>query len=127
MITGLNGFFYKLYPVPLIKQLNINQIFIGVLSLTIIFFILFKERIANIRKQFLAGTDLTVAALILFIYIAAQFINLQTSYKISDTLLRSFLVYLFYKIIVVISPKYHLPLYYLSFGIAVIAIARSLF
>ena len=97
------------------------------MSFMIIVFVLFKERIANIRQQFLNGTDLTVAVMIMFVYLAAQFINLPESYRISDTLLRSFLVFLIYKIIVAVLPKYHLPLYYLSFFIAVIAIAKSLF
>jgi UDP-GlcNAc:undecaprenyl-phosphate GlcNAc-1-phosphate transferase len=126
-ITGFNGFFYKLYPVPIISKININQIFIIILSGMVIFFTLFKERIANVRNQFLTGTDLTLAVLILFIYIAVQFINLPESYKISDTLLRSFLVFLFYKIIVVLKPKIHFPLYYISFLVAVIAVLKSLF
>ena len=127
IITGFNGFFYKLYPVPIIAQININQIFIMTLAGMIIFFVLFKERIANIRQQFLTGTDLTIAVLILFIYLAVQIINLPESYKVSDTLLRSFLVFLFYKIVIATMPRFHFSLYYSSFIISVIAILKSLF
>ena len=127
IVTGLNGFFYKLYPFPIITQININQILIITLSGMIIFFVLFKERIHNLRQQFLSGTDLTVALFIAFIYVAAQFIDLPDSYKISDTLLRSFLVFLFYKIIITIYPRTHFTLYYISFLIAVIAVVKSLF
>jgi len=127
IITGFNGFFYKLYPVPIIAQININQIFIITLAGMIIFFVLFKERIANIRQQFLTGTDLTIAVLILFIYLAVQIINLPESYKVSDTLLRSFLVFLFYKIVIATMPRFHFSLYYSSFIISVIAILKSLF
>ena len=127
LITGYNGFFYKLYPVPVINQININQILILLLSGMIIYFVLFKERVANLKQQFLTGTDLILAVLILFIYIAVQFINLPDSYKISDTLLRSFLVFLFYKIIIVTVPKIHFPLYFASFIVAVIAVLKSLF
>ena len=127
IVTGLNGFFYKLYPLPIITQININQILIITLSGMIIFFVLFKERIHNLRQQFLSGTDLTVALFIAFIYVAAQFIDLPDSYKISDTLLRSFLVFLFYKIIITIYPRTHFALYYISFLIAVIAVVKSLF
>jgi UDP-GlcNAc:undecaprenyl-phosphate GlcNAc-1-phosphate transferase len=126
-ITGFNGFFYKLYPVPIFEQININQIMIIALSGMIIFFVLFKERVAHIIQHFLTGTDLTLAVLILSIYIATQFINLPVSYMISDTLLRSFLVFLFYKIIIVTSPRLHFSLYYVSFLIAVIAVLKSLF
>ncbi|MCU0342728.1 MAG: undecaprenyl/decaprenyl-phosphate alpha-N-acetylglucosaminyl 1-phosphate transferase [Ignavibacterium sp.] len=127
IITGLNGFFYKPYPFPIITQININQILVIVLSGMIIFFVLFKERIHNLRQQFLSGTDLTIALFIAFVYVAMQFINLPDSYKISDTLLRSFLVFLFYKIIITIYPRTHFALYYISFLIAVIAILKSLF
>ena len=127
IVTGLNGFFYKPYPFPIITQININQILIITLSGMIIFFVLFKERIHNLRQQFLSGTDLTIALFIAFIYVAAQFIDLPDSYKISDTLLRSFLVFLFYKIIIAIFPKFHFSLYYISFLIAVIAVVKSLF
>jgi len=127
LITGLNGFFYKMYPVPIINQINFNQIFIFVLSFTIILFVLFKERVASLKSQFLTGSDLIISVLILSIYIAVQFINLPDSYKISDTLLRSYLVYLFYKIIIVTAPKVHFSLYYISFFIAVLAVVISIF
>lgn len=126
LITGLNGFFYKLYPVPLINQINFNQIFILGLSGTIMLFVLFKERVANINLQFLTGSDLIISVLILSIYVAVQFIDLPDSYMISDTLLRSYLVYLFYKVIIVTLPKIHFPLYYVSFFIAVVAILISI-
>lgn len=127
IITGLNGFFYKPYAFPAVGHININQIFILTLSGMIIFFVLFKERIANIREQFLTGADLTIAVLILFIYIAVQLINLPASYKISDTLLRSYLVFLLYKIVVVIKPRIHFSLYFISFLAAIIAVLKSLF
>ena len=126
-ITGFNGFFYNLYPIPIFGQININQIMIIALSGMIIFFVLFKERVANIIQQFLTGTDLTLSVLILSIYIATQFINLPESYKISDTLLRSFLVFLFYKIIIITTPRLHFSLYHVSFLIAIIAVLKSLF
>ncbi len=127
IITGLNGFFYKLYPLPLAAQININQIFIIVLTGMIIFFALFKERVSDIRKQFLTGSDLTIAVLIIFIYIAVQLLNIPESYRISDTLLRSFLVFIFYKIIITVKPQFHFPLYYSSYAGAALAVLISLF
>lgn len=126
IITGFNGFFYKMYSVPMLGVININQVLLIILSITIMFFVLFKERIANIRQQFLTGTDLTITALILFIYIAAQFINITDAYKISDTILRSFLIFLFYKIIIATIPRFHFSLYYTSFIIAILALTKSL-
>lgn len=126
IITGFNGFFYQMYSVPFFEQININQILLIILSGTIMFFVLFKERITNTRQLFLTGTDLTITALILFIYIAAQFINITEAYKLSDTILRSFLIFLFYKIIIATIPRFHFSLYYSSFIIAILALTRSL-
>lgn len=124
-ITGLNGFFYKPYPVPILNQININQIFIITLSIMIIFFVLFKERITNKVQQFLTGTDLTVAVLILFVYIVIKLLNIPESYRISDTLLRSFLVFIFYKILVTVKPQFHSTLYYSSYAVAGLAVLIS--
>jgi len=126
IITGLNGFFYKQYPVPILNQININQIFIIVLSAMVIFFVLFKERITNKIQQFLTGSDLTIAVLILFVYIAVHLLNIPESYRISDTLLRSFLVFIFYKIIITVKPQFHSPLYYSSYAVAALAVFISL-
>lgn len=126
LITGLNGFFYTLYSVPIINYLNFNQVFIFILSFMVVFFALFKERIANLNQQFLTGRDLIVTVLISFIYIAVQFIDLPDSYKIGDTLLRSYLVYLFYKIIVATKPGIHFSLYYFSFILTFAAILISI-
>ncbi len=127
LITGFNDFFYKMYPVPLINQINLNQIFILILSVTLIFFILFKERVTNKKLQFLTGSDLILSVLILSIFVAVKFINLPDTHQISDTLLRSYLVYLFYKILVVTSPKIHFQLYYVSFFITAISVLISIF
>lgn len=127
IITGANDLFYKAYPVPVLIQINFNQVFIGVLSFIIIFFILFKERIASVLENFFMGTDLTIAVLILFIYIAVQFLNIPDSYKISDTLLRGFLVFIFYKIIIIVKPRFHPFLYYGSFAITIFVVLVSLF
>jgi UDP-GlcNAc:undecaprenyl-phosphate GlcNAc-1-phosphate transferase len=127
VITGFNGFFYKLYHITEGLAININQIFILVLSGMIILFVLFKERIANLRTQFLGGTDLSIGVFIFFVYVAIQFIEFPNAYKISDTLLRSFLLFLFYKIIILTFKKLHFSLYYFSFLIALIAIGKSLF
>ncbi len=126
-LTGLNNFFYVQYSVPLIVQINLNQLLIILLSVMIVLFVLLKERITNYKQQYLAGSDIILAVLILFIYIAVQFINIPESCRISDIMLRSYLVFLFYKIIVIINPRTHFYLYYLSFIVSAIAVIKSLF
>lgn len=124
-LTDFNSVFYKMISIPVIQQINLNQVMIFVLSVTIVLYVFFRERISDFRKQYLAGSDLTLAVIILFIYIAVRFINVEESYKISDTLLRGYLVFLFYKIIVVLYPRSHTTLYYSSFLISAIAVLKS--
>lgn len=127
ILTGFNNFFYTQYPVPLIQQINLNQVLIILLSSAIILFVLLKERFVKITQQYLTGSDLTLAVLILFIYVAVQFINIPESYRISDIMLRSYLVFLFYKILVLTKPGFHFHLYYSSFLISAIAVLKSIF
>lgn len=126
-LTDFNSVFYSMYPIPFLQQINLNQIMIFVLSATIILYVFFRERISDFRQQYLTGSDLTLAVIILFIYIAVRFINIDESYKISDTLLRGYLVFLFYKIIVVLYPRSHATLYYSSFTVLAIVIIKSFF
>lgn len=125
VITGLNGFFYEMHIVPLIGKININQIFIILFFMVIIPFILFKERIANYRSQFLTGVDLSIALAISFIFVLVQFTEIPQAYKISDTLLRSFLLFLFYKIVIISYPKFHFSLHFTSYAVSLISVVRA--
>ena len=125
VITGLNGFFYKMYPVPFIMQININQVFILLFSVVVILFILFKERIANLRTQFLTGVDLSIALSIVFVFILSLLLDIPAAYRISDTLLRSFLLFLFYKIIIITFPRFHFSLHFTSFAVSMASLLRT--
>jgi hypothetical protein len=124
-ITGLNGFFYKMYPVPFIMQININQVFILLFSAVVIIFILFKERIANLRTQFLTGVDLSIALSIVFVFLLSLLLDIPSAYRISDTLLRSFLLFLFYKIIITTFPRFHFSLHFTSFAVSLASLLRT--
>jgi UDP-GlcNAc:undecaprenyl-phosphate GlcNAc-1-phosphate transferase len=127
IITGLNGTFYNLYHIAGNYAININQIFILILFPTIIFYLFFRDRMETVRGQFLTGVDLIIAMVIGFVLVSFQFIEIKNAYIISDTLLRSYLLYLLYKIVIRCFPKLHISLYFSSFIIAVIALSKSLF
>lgn len=127
IITGLNGTFYNLYHITGTFVININQIFILILFPIIIFYLFFRDRMEIVRGQFLTGIDLIIVLAIGFVLVSFQFIKIENAYQISDTLLRSFLLYLLYKIVIRCFPKLHISLYFSSFIIAVIAISKSLF
>jgi len=126
-ITGSGGSFYKLYRFPIIQAININQIFLIVLFPMIIFYTLFRDRLETVRELFFTGIDLIIALVIGFVLVSFQVIELENAYKISDILLRSFLIYLLYKIVIRCFPKLQISLYFSTFLIAIIAITKSLF
>ncbi|MFO7525418.1 MAG: MraY family glycosyltransferase [Ignavibacteriaceae bacterium] len=127
VITGLSGIFYTMYSVPVITQINLNQIYIFIFTVMIIQFILFKERIINYNIQFLNGVDLSIALSITFVFIMSHFLDISPVYKISDTLLRSFHLFLFFKIVIILYPKFHFTLHFASFAIAILAVIITIF
>lgn len=128
-ITGFNGIFYKLYPVPLIGQININQAITILLLPILVFFVIFRERILrNLKDHFFTGTDLILAALVISIYLFIQLSEQKIEfYKFGDILLRSFMVYIFYKIVTRRFPKLHFQLYLSTFIIVIMSLLRLVF
>jgi UDP-GlcNAc:undecaprenyl-phosphate GlcNAc-1-phosphate transferase len=127
IITGLNGTFYNLYHITASFAININQLFILVLFPIIIFYLFFRDRMEIEHGQFLTGVDLIIALTIGFVLVSFQFIEITDGYKISDTLLRSYLIYLLYKIVIRCFPKLQVSLYFSSFIITIMALSKSLF
>ncbi len=118
--------FYKLYSVPIIKFVNINQSFIILMVPVLIFFFLFRDKLTTKRSEgFLSGLDLIIALFIVSNYLFIKLSGFtQDYYKFSDIMIRSFLVYLLYKIVVECFPKFRFQLYFTSFAFVIIALLR---
>lgn len=127
-ITGFNGFFYHLYKIPFIGQMNINQIIIIILLPMVGFFVLFKDRILkNHKEQIFSGTDLILGTLILSIFLFIHISDLKSEfYYYSDILLRSYLVYIYYKIIAYRYRSFHFQLYLATYILVIIALMKIL-
>lgn len=125
-ITGSNGIFYKLHEFPIVGLLNINQAITIILLPTLVFFIVFRERILNSHKeQFFSGADLILAALIISIFLFIQLSEQKADfYRTGDILLRSFMVYIFYKAVTCRFPKIHFQLYLSTYIIVIVTLLR---
>lgn len=124
--TGSGNLFYKLYHIPLINYINLNQLFILLVVPVIVFYFLFRDKLVeNHQKETLAGIDLILALAIISNYLFLKFSGIANEYYfLADILIRSFLVYLLYKIIIGCYPKFRFQLYFTSYIIVIIALLR---
>ena len=127
-IVSKNPLLYKdLFFIPVFGDVNIHLLIISVLLVVVGFFLYFRDRIRGKDEAFLTGIDLIILAFITLAFISANMLPFKDTMLLSDTMFRSFLVYLFYKIIIRIKPKFHLTLYASSFIFTLIAQSILLF
>jgi len=123
-----NTLLYKdLSYLPVLGNLNYHLLMVAVLSAAVGFFILFRDRIQQKREMLLTGLDLVIVLLIVLLSISSNLIPIAKSYIITDTIFRSFLIYIFYKILIQIQPKFRPSLYAFSFLTVLIAQTILLF
>jgi UDP-GlcNAc:undecaprenyl-phosphate GlcNAc-1-phosphate transferase len=122
IINQSNTLLYRdLAAIPVLGNLNYHLLLIAVLFPTVGFFILFRERIRQNQEMLLTGLDLVIVLLIVLLSISSNLIPIAKSYLITDTIFRSFLIYIFYKILIQIQPKFRPSLYAFSFLTVLIA------
>jgi UDP-GlcNAc:undecaprenyl-phosphate GlcNAc-1-phosphate transferase len=108
-----------IYDLPVLGNLNYNLLIIAILLPVIGFFLVFRDRIIPQRGMFFSGLDLVIILIIILLSITSSLIPISRSYIIADTIFRSYLLYIFYKIIINIESKYRIYLYAFSFLIVV--------
>jgi hypothetical protein len=127
-IVSKNPLLYKdLFTLPFFGDINIHLLIISILLCVVAFFLYFRDRIKSSQESFLTGIDLIILAFITLAFISSNMLPFKDTMLVSDTLFRSFLVYLFYKIIIRIKPRFHLTLYASSFIFTLIAQSIILF
>jgi hypothetical protein len=119
IINQPTSILYKdIYDIPVLGNLNYNLLVIGVLLPVIGFFLVFRDRIRSPRGMFFSGLDLIIILIVILLSLTSSLIPISRSYIIADTIFRSFLLYIFYKILINIEPKFRIYLYIISFIIA---------
>jgi hypothetical protein len=71
--------------------------------------------------MYLSGLDLAIILLVVLLSLTSRLIPISNANLIPDTIFRSFLIYLFYKILIQIKPKFRLTLYAFSFLIVLLS------
>lgn len=104
---------------PVLGNLNYNLLIIGILLPVVGFFLVFKDRLKPQNEMFFSGLDLIIILIVLLLSITSSLIPISKPYIVADTVFRSFLIYTFYKVLIIIEPKSRIFLYVFSFLIAV--------
>jgi hypothetical protein len=112
---------------PIVGNLNYHLLMIAVLFPAVGFFLLFRDRIQQNREMLLTGLDLIIVLLIVLLSISSNLLPIAKSYILTDTIFRSFLIYIFYKILIQIQPKFRPSLYVFSFLTVLISQSILLF
>ena len=90
---------------------------------SVVFFLFFRERILQKRTTFLSGIDLIILVFIVLLTVSSGLLpNIQIA-NINSIAFQSFLLYMFYKVIVTVKVKFQLALFYISFIIPIITLA----
>ena len=127
IINHSNSIFYKdIYELPVLGNLNYNLLIIGILLPVIGFFLIFRGRIKERNGMFFSGFDLIIVLVIILLSLASGLIPISRSYIIVDTIFRSYLLYIFYKVLINIDQRYRIYLYVFSFIIVITSQASYL-
>jgi len=120
IINQTNSMLYKDFlNLPLLGNLNFHLLLIAVLFPVVGFFLFFRDRIQLNREMLLTGLDLVIILLIVLLSISSNLIPIAKSYIITDTIFRSYLIYIFYKVLIQVQPKFRLSLHTFSFLVVI--------
>jgi UDP-GlcNAc:undecaprenyl-phosphate GlcNAc-1-phosphate transferase len=107
--------YWDISNLPILGNINFHLLIIAVLFPVVGFYLFFRDRIQQNRDMLFTGLDLMIVLSIVLLSISSNLIPIARSYIITDTIFRSFLIYIFYKIMIQIQPKFRLSLYAFSF------------
>jgi hypothetical protein len=93
---------------------------------SVVFFLVFRERILQKKVTFLTGIDLIISIFIVLLTVSSTMLPNSQITNINGIVFQSFLLYIFYKIVTMVKEKFQAPLYYLSFIIPLLILTMLL-
>ena len=113
--------------VNLISIINPRQLLVLIVIPIVVLFLFFRERILEEKVIFLTGIDLIILVFIVLLTVSSGLLPNTQITNINMIVFHSFLLYIFYKVIVSVKVKLQIPLYYSSFIIPIIILTVLLF
>lgn len=103
-----------------------NQLLMLIVLPILVFFLFFRERLLVSKVTFLSGMDLIIALFIVLLTVSSSLLPNSQINSINAVVFNSFLLYIFYKVIVTVKNKILIPLYYSSFILPILIFALLL-
>lgn len=113
--------------VSFMNFISLRQLLILIVLPSVVFFLFFRERILQKKVTFLTGIDLIILVFIVLLTVSSSLLPNTQILNINLIVFHSFLLYIFYKVIVTIKTTFQIPLYYSSFIIPIIILSVLLF
>lgn len=106
-----------------INFISLRQLLILIVLPSVVFFLFFRERILQKKVTFLTGIDLIILVFIVLLTVSSSLLPNSQISNINLIVFHSFLLYIFYKVIITVKTKFQVPLYYSSFIIPIIILS----
>lgn len=97
-----------------------KQLLVIIILPLIVFFLFFRERILQKKVTFLSGIDLIILVFIVLLAVSSGLLPSTQIASINLIVFHSFLLYVFYKVVVSVKENFQKPLYYSSFIIPLV-------
>jgi UDP-GlcNAc:undecaprenyl-phosphate/decaprenyl-phosphate GlcNAc-1-phosphate transferase len=112
----------NVFKINAFNYINTNTVFILLLLPSVVFFLFFREKILSKKVPFFSGIDLIILVFVVLLSVSSNLLPNKQFAGANLILFHSFMLYIFYKVIVTTKTRYKPALYYLSFAIPILSL-----
>ncbi|HSP88788.1 MAG TPA: MraY family glycosyltransferase [Ignavibacteriaceae bacterium] len=116
----------KLFDASGIFEVSSSNLMIFMLVPSIVFFFLFREKIMQKKVSLFSGIDLIILVFIMLLSVSSNLLPTKQFANSNVVLFHSFLIYIFYKVFVILRTKYQPAIFFLSFIIPILLLVHLL-
>jgi len=117
---------YTLLKISGFLKVNPLSILMMILIPSVMFFMFFREKMLKVKDPLFSGIDLIILVVIMLLTVSSNLLPLSPFSNANLILFHSFLLYIFYKMFVLLKERYRPPVFYLSFLIPIVVLIRLL-
>ena len=117
---------YTLLKISGFLKVNPESILVIILIPSVMFFMFFREKMMKEKSPLFSGIDLIILVVIMLLTVSSNLLPESPFSNANLILFHSFLLYIFYKVFVLLKERYRPPVFYLSFLIPIVVLIRLL-
>jgi hypothetical protein len=115
-----------LFDVSGIFEISSINLVIFMLLPSVVFFFFFREKIMQKKVVLFSGIDLIILVFIMLLSVSSNLLPTKQFANANMVFFQSFLVYIFYKVFVILRTKYQPAIFFLSFLIPIVFLIHLL-